>query len=271
MRRGQSWCEGMMKNHSPVSPEILQPILAAVTNREGESGRSLRLLDIGAGRSTLAATLTTLLPITVVHMLDYNDGALSYQRAQFEALRPGLQASFLRVDLNRSGLPAECWDMPYDIILLTEVLEHIAKPQTLLRTVADVLANNGVLIVSVPNGWTDRFLMRLNPRYMRPGDSRGHVRSFSAGAVAGLVRAAGVTPEWIRPIHTNYFVGHLALNLMRVPIDDDTGQIVGRYRAAKITAGLMRLVEISGAGRVLNPLIGRNILIIGRGTRVQAP
>ncbi|MEO8582339.1 MAG: methyltransferase domain-containing protein [Flavitalea sp.] len=51
----------------------------------------------------------------------------------------------------------------YDAIICSEVLEHLNEPQLLLNTLYQSLKNNGVLIVTVPNGFGPRELLVTKP------------------------------------------------------------------------------------------------------------
>jgi 2-polyprenyl-3-methyl-5-hydroxy-6-metoxy-1,4-benzoquinol methylase len=41
---------------------------------------------------------------------------------------------------------------PFDVVICSEILEHLEKPETVLSTAYDVLGPHGLLIVTVPNG-----------------------------------------------------------------------------------------------------------------------
>jgi hypothetical protein len=81
----------------PPSPEMLAPILAALTEWPITRDHSLALLDIGAGRSTMAATLATSVPMAIVRILD--DPLLR------ERLATGGLESAASLDWNRAILP----------------------------------------------------------------------------------------------------------------------------------------------------------------------
>jgi len=51
----------------------------------------------------------------------------------------------------------------YDGVICSEVLEHLHQPQQLLHTIYSSLRNDGVLIVTVPNGYGPRELLVTRP------------------------------------------------------------------------------------------------------------
>lgn len=63
--------------------------------------------------------------------------------------------------LNATELEAET--SCFDAIICSEVLEHLADPQSLLATLRHCLKENGVLIVTVPNGRGPRELLVTRP------------------------------------------------------------------------------------------------------------
>lgn len=54
-------------------------------------------------------------------------------------------------DLNREGLILPVEDQTFDLILCTEVLEHLLWPQRLLEEMHRILAPGGKILLSVPN------------------------------------------------------------------------------------------------------------------------
>jgi 2-polyprenyl-3-methyl-5-hydroxy-6-metoxy-1,4-benzoquinol methylase len=51
----------------------------------------------------------------------------------------------------------------YDAIICSEVLEHLKEPQLLLAIIHRSLKENGILIVTVPNGWGPREVLVTRP------------------------------------------------------------------------------------------------------------
>ncbi|MBI4276791.1 methyltransferase domain-containing protein [Candidatus Uhrbacteria bacterium] len=107
----------------------------------------------------------------------------------------------------------ETWkpERTYDVILVSEFLEHVADPGRVLAKAATMLTSGGLLIGSVPNGWSlEEGLRRL---LQRTGSGRNmkrglrstilpheivqshaespHVQYFSWGRLHPLVRDAG--------------------------------------------------------------------------------
>jgi 2-polyprenyl-3-methyl-5-hydroxy-6-metoxy-1,4-benzoquinol methylase len=101
---------------------------------------ALTILDIGFGNGSNARILkergAKLDGITLSEL------ELSYSKDVFR------EAIIFNVE---KGLPEKFKQNKYDAILMSHVLEHIAYPENLLSDLRNVLAQNGELIIAVPN------------------------------------------------------------------------------------------------------------------------
>jgi 2-polyprenyl-3-methyl-5-hydroxy-6-metoxy-1,4-benzoquinol methylase len=102
---------------------------------------------------------------------------------------------FVRADLDQ-GLPEELLALgPFDVVLAADVLEHLREPSRLLEQLGSVLADDGVLMTSVPNfaHWYARIRTALGLfDYDQRGVlDRGHVRFFTRRSFRMLLRDAG--------------------------------------------------------------------------------
>ncbi len=103
---------------------------------------SIRVLDVGCGNGSLLA-----LPLAC-HGFDLTGIDLdqtSIEHAQ--RLAEGIPSARFLV-----GALTELAEPCFDVVLLSEVLEHQVEPQTLLLASVQHLQPNGIVIVTVPNG-----------------------------------------------------------------------------------------------------------------------
>ncbi len=116
---------------------------------------SLRVLDVGCGNGSELA-----LPLA----------RLGFQVTGIDIHAPSIEhARQLGSDVaNLSyvcGRVEELKSPPYDVVILSEVLEHLTEPRILLSAALGHLKQNGLIIVTVPNGYgefeIDSWLFRM--------------------------------------------------------------------------------------------------------------
>jgi len=110
--------------------EILSPFL-----KDG-----IKILDLGC----YTADLLNLLPPTVDYYgVDFDEKALEIAEKR--------GAYVVKLDLENEKLQ---FDKKFGIILTTEILEHLKDPEKLVLQVKNLLEENGVVLISLPNECT---------------------------------------------------------------------------------------------------------------------
>jgi SAM-dependent methyltransferase len=164
-----------------------------------------RVLDVGCGegRHTLSAWLEH--PVHAVG-LDLSAGDLATaagRRDEFAhgAPRPA-HASFLR----GSALALPFADATFDVVVCSEVLEHIHDHRGVLAEIARVLKPGGRFVASVPRAWPERLCWLLSdPYHEAPG---GHIRIFDGATLRRTITARGfrcVGRHWAHALHVPYW------------------------------------------------------------------
>lgn len=96
------------------------------------------------------------------------------------------------------GLPGSV-SGPYDTVICSHLLEHIAYPQQLLTDVYRVLRPGGCLVIAIPNlfFWRDRLsLLKGVWEYTDSGTfDYTHVRWYTVASMARLLRESGFTDD----------------------------------------------------------------------------
>jgi SAM-dependent methyltransferase len=150
--------------------------------------RATRILDVGCGAGGTIGWLKSRYP-----------GAYAIGLEGNAALKPRLDAVADEahiVDLNGDvpdvGAP--------DLVLFLDVLEHLARPDRVLATLAARLAKGGLVIVSLPNvahlsvAWP--LFVRGSFEYRDSGIlDRTHLRFFTRASALRLISGAGLTAE----------------------------------------------------------------------------
>jgi SAM-dependent methyltransferase len=158
-------------------------------------------VELGAGIDTMVEPLLCL-PAAERRLLDVGCGfgfALDFARRTFACEVVGVDPSHLaRVGGEQLGVPIVDDRLrpglelggPFDLVLLSEVLEHAAAPRELLQEIRDRMAPDGILALTTPNA-----------RAIRPDGKPGvvqvvlspghHLVLFTAGALERLLHEVG--------------------------------------------------------------------------------
>lgn len=102
-------------------------------------GDRLRILDVGGGSGWLLSTLKNVSPrVAETHEVDINE------RARAEAEAAGHVFHCGRVEDFHS-------DEQFDLILLLNLIEHVADPAAILRRMQGLLSSKGLILIKTPN------------------------------------------------------------------------------------------------------------------------
>jgi len=168
----------------------------------------MRVLDLGcgAGRHVHAVYYD---PSAQTHVVgvDLAFADVVKVREGFEAapdLDPASRRAFSLGCADATRLPFA--DATFDVVICSEVLEHIPAYPAALDEIARILKPAGRLAVSVPRFWTERICWQLDERYHRaPG---GHVRIFRWRALAREIERRGfrlTQRHGAHALHTPYW------------------------------------------------------------------
>jgi 2-polyprenyl-3-methyl-5-hydroxy-6-metoxy-1,4-benzoquinol methylase len=149
-------------------------------------GRRVDALDVGCGNGPISLPLASL--GARVTGIDVSPESV----ALVSGKNPFPDARFLVHDLSLAPLPER-----YDLVVCSEVLEHLPDPAPLVRGLAGAMADGALLIVTVPNGYGPREVLgRLEHRIRR-----SRVAAPLAGAVRSLLRMKSAKEKW--EMHTS--------------------------------------------------------------------
>jgi SAM-dependent methyltransferase len=176
-----------MKKYGPMSRHIRRIISELVRPLCFES-----VLDAGCGQGDLLSELLSEFPNIRPHGVDLSGTAIELARAKI----PG--GHFQLVDIER-----ECLNETFDLVICSEVLEHIQDDVSALRHLASM--TKGHLVVSTVQGRTRSFEVQR----------AGHVRSYGKGELVQKVENAGFRAlkvvEWGFPFYSPLYRDFLEL------------------------------------------------------------
>jgi SAM-dependent methyltransferase len=162
---------------------------------------AMRVLDVGCGNGSQLA-----LPLARhgVAVTGVDTDAKSIARAR-ELARDIPSARFENTSVN------ELSEGDFDVVIVSEVLEHVNDPGVFLRATVNHLAEGGVVIVTTPNGFGefewDSWLFRLlraqkavdalvrdrqRPLAATDNDSSGHIQFFTQRRLFKIFSSCGL-------------------------------------------------------------------------------
>src|SRR3954452_10243710 len=119
--------------------------------------------------------------------LDQVSGLFRAMEQTGEAPR-GLVARAVRADLLALPFP----DASFDVVMASEVLEHIPDDEMAMAEIARVVRPGGRVAVTVPRFWPERVCWALSRDYHDVAG--GHVRIYRGDVLAERLSRAGLTP-----------------------------------------------------------------------------
>jgi len=216
-----------------------------------------RILDIGCGSGRHTSAVYRFKNVIAVGAdLNFNDISEAKTRLKFHdklGEHGGGVWSFSVADVK--CLPFK--DNYFDIVICSEVMEHIQDDESAAFEVVRVLKPGCDLVVSVPRYWPERLCWALSDEYYSA--NQGHVRIYKKKDLIALFESSGVKNKdchFAHSLHTPYwwlkcFVG---------PARDDSLPVNLYHRF--LTWDIMKKPRITQfADYLLNPILGKSIVL----------
>jgi SAM-dependent methyltransferase len=152
-----------------------------------------RVLDLGCGFGRHA--FEALRRGGQVVAVDRSAEEIDQVRSMFHAMRAagevpdGADGRAIRGDLLALPFP----DASFDVVIASEVLEHIPADERAIGEMARVLRPGGRVAVTVPRWWPERVCWALSREYHDV--EGGHVRIYRGDVLAARLAAAGLRPS----------------------------------------------------------------------------
>jgi len=160
--------------------------------------RGLRVLDLGCGGGHNGAMLKKAGAREVVGV-ERDPGAAREARKRLDRV--------VECDLGELD-PAELGDRPFDAILASDVLEHLADAEDVLARAVALLRPGGAVVLSLPNVSNvyvfSQLLLKTWPRRSSGIFDRTHVRWFARRDMVRLLQGAGLEVLRVEPYFTRY-------------------------------------------------------------------
>ncbi|MCC5872721.1 MAG: class I SAM-dependent methyltransferase [Gammaproteobacteria bacterium] len=148
----------------------------------------MRVLDVGCGegRHTLSAWLQA--PVHAVGV-DLSRKDLTTARARQAEFPAPASADRSVTFIEASALELPFADASFDVVICSEVLEHIFDHRGVIAELERVLRPGGTLVASVPRAWPERLCWWLSDPYHEAAG--GHIRIFGRGELQRVIASRG--------------------------------------------------------------------------------
>ena len=153
------------------------------------------------------------------------------------------------------NLPYE--DATFDVVLISEVLEHVPRDGRAIAELARILKPGGVAAVTVPRWLPEKICWALSDAYHEV--EGGHVRIYKGDELVRKLEAAGlryVGRDHVHGLHSPYWWLKCA-----VGVDNDKNPAVRAYHQLLVWDIVKRPLATRLAERVLDPVLGKSLVL----------
>ncbi|MFY0408192.1 class I SAM-dependent methyltransferase [Solicola sp. PLA-1-18] len=223
-------------------------------------GRGTRFIDVGAGAGR--HSYEALRRGAVVTAFDMDEVELKGVDDMFGALDaagevpPGGSAEVRVGDVLQ--MPYD--DGEFDVVLASEILEHVPQDERAIAELVRVLAPGGVLAVTVPRWLPERVCWALSDEYH--ANEGGHVRIYRADELAAKVVAAGMEEthrHHAHALHAPFWWLKCAVGVGR-----EQHPLVRAYHRLLVWDMMQAPAATRLAEKALDPVIGKSVALYFR-------
>lgn len=148
----------------------------------------------------------------------------------------------------------------FDVVVCSEVLEHIPDYKQAITEITRILKPNGTLAVSVPRRWPEKICWALSEGYHNtPG---GHVRIFRDNELRKDIETNGFSyfrKHWAHGLHSPYWWLKCLLWSRR-----DTFWLIRLYHRFLVWDLMSRPLLTRMLEKVFDPLMGKSVVLYFR-------
>ena len=147
-------------------------------------------------------------------------------------------------------------DDSFDVVLMSEILEHVPADSAAIAEMVRVLKPGGRAAVTVPRYWPEKVCWALSDEYHEV--EGGHVRIYRASELAEKLEEAGLRVTGTghaHALHAPYWWIKCA-----VGVENDRNPLVRGYHQLLVWDMMSAPTLTRTAERLLNPVIGKSVV-----------
>lgn len=166
---------------------LIPPLLEMLSQVTLVSQQKIRVLDLGCGNGSLS---------NLIAQQGYDVVGVEESKSGFESAHLNFpDCHFIQASIY--NLPYSDLEKSFDIVISSEVIEHLLYPRELVRAARRCLKPNGHLIMTTPyHGYLKFFVLALTGRmdsHFNPLWDGGHVKFFSTTTMTELLKSERCT------------------------------------------------------------------------------
>jgi 2-polyprenyl-3-methyl-5-hydroxy-6-metoxy-1,4-benzoquinol methylase len=148
-------------------------------------------------------------------------------------------------------------DNSFDVVLMSEILEHIPSDEAAIAEMVRILKPGGVGAVTVPRYWPEKVCWALSDEYHEV--EGGHVRIYKASELAGKLTQAGLEvtgTDHAHALHAPYWWIKCA-----VGVENNDNFLVKGYHQLLVWDMMSKPWLTRVGEQALNPFIGKSVAL----------
>jgi len=228
-----------------------------------------RVLDVGAGFGRHVFECARLGADVIA--LDHAEDEVVQTRATLGAM---VDSGEIEIDRFKGVLRGDATALPFgdssfDVVITSEVLEHIQDDTAAIAEMVRVLRPGGQFAATVPAWLPEKINWMLSDEYHAPKSEGGHVRIYSATELKAKLRSAGLQltgSHRAHALHSPYWWLKCAVG----PANDAHPAVV-KYREFLEWDIVEQPAATRVADRVLSPALGKSIVFYGTKSAADVP
>lgn len=112
----------------------------------------LKILDVGCGNGNIS-----------MHLGSKGHEVLGIDISEKTINKANKNNNFKNVSFKNIAVENIDYQSKFDVIICSEVLEHLQEPSKVVKALKNLLSTNGIIIITVPNGYGPRELLITKP------------------------------------------------------------------------------------------------------------
>lgn len=220
-------------------------------------GARTRFIDVGAGAGR--HSYEALRRGADVTAFDLDEVELKGVDEMFEAMRVEGQVPRTGRGAVQAGT---ILDMPYadasfDVVLASEILEHVPEDEQAISELVRILAPGGTLAVTVPRFWPEKVCWMLSDEYH--ANEGGHIRIYKASELDAKLRGEGLVhthTHHAHGLHAPYWWIKCAVGVER-----DQHPAVRAYHQLLVWDMMKAPRTTRVAEKLLDPVLGKSVAL----------